>query len=650
LSESPKSIGDVLADYIDSGGSVIMASYSFSDPDIGIEGRLFDDKYSPFVKNGSADIEREYDRSSTHEIFENVARFATTIETDPVILDETATLIASNYDGVPFVAIKNRVIGMSAYPNPSYMDGDYSVLIANMISYLLTERVLLLYSDNPSPPQNISDLITPFGYGVDMMNITNTTPEIANISKYKVIVTWSKALTPADNKAWGNLTADYIDGGGSVIMFPYSYMIDPYGLGARFRTDEYSPFEYIESIGVSASYVGDSLHPIFNNVRGYDTPEALPIDITKRTLPLGYYDNGLIFAALKGSVIGINAYIPSSLSGDIAQLLINAIEFLINGVQYDVVQPSITNPSVNSMEEGTIGNSLLWRFFDPHPYRYELRVDGNVQMSGLWFDGDGISISTDGLSFGNHTYRVDAYDQVGNLASSTFIFSVVDTTIPVINDPLDVEIRFGDNSKNITWILSDNHPTNFVLYQNGTEILTDTWVTDQSVIITLTDLDLGLYIYLINASDSSGNFAIDSVSVSVRPLIVPSISSPADFYVVQGDAQRIIWYVEDDNPSIYTLSVDRVIQTNSSWVAMSTVEVNLGTYPSGYYNFTLTLYDFSGHEVSDTVMVQIFQRATETKATTSSSSPGFDIPTQFIAAGAIFAVGVGVFSLLFRRR
>ncbi|MHA2402604.1 MAG: hypothetical protein ACXADH_06385 [Candidatus Kariarchaeaceae archaeon] len=649
--ESPVSIGNILADYIDAGGKIIMASYSFSDPDIDIEGRFIDEKYSPFVKNGSADIEREYDRSSTHEIFQNVARFATTIETNPVTLDETAKLVASYYDGVPFVAIKGQVIGMSAYPNPSYMDGDYSILIANMISYLLTPRVLLLYSDNPITAQNVSDLITPYGYKVDTMNVSTATPEMVNISNYKVIISWVYGLRPADNNAWGNLTADYIDGGGSLIMFPYSSFVDPYALGGRFREEGYSPFEYLESADVSTSYSGGSLHPVLNNVRGYDTAGVQPTDIVKTAFPLAYYDNGLIFVALKGSVVGINSYIPLYLQGDIDLLLVNAIDFLFSDVQYDILQPSITGPVNNSMEEGTIGNSLSWTLFDLNPFTYELRVDGVMKGSGSWNDGDTIAISTNGLSLGSHNYWLNTYDQVGNSASDTFDFFVVDTVAPEITNPSDIEIQFDDRSRNITWFLSDNHPTDFFVSRNDTELLTDTWISDQTVTVFLNDLELGTYIYLIKASDSSGNFVTDTVTVVVLPLIVPTLTSPEDMYIVEGDGRSIIWFVEDDNPSTFILELDGQILTNSSWVALSSIVVNLREYTNGYYNFTLTLHDDSGHEVSDTVMLQVFPRntATTTKPP-SSSSPGINISTQFIAVGALIVGGIGFLSILFRRR
>jgi hypothetical protein len=355
--------------------------------------------------------------------------------------------------------------------------------------------------------------------------------------------------------------------------------------------------------------------------------------------------------ALKGSVVGIKSYIPLYLQGDIDLLLVNAIDFLFSDVQYDILQPSITGPVNNSMEEGTIGNSLSWTLFDLNPFTYELRVDGVMKGSGSWNDGDTIAISTNGLSLGSHNYWLNTYDQVGNSASDTFDFFVVDTVAPEITNPSDIEIQFDDRSRNITWFLSDNHPTDFFVSRNDTELLTDTWISDQTVTVFLNDLELGTYIYLIKASDSSGNFVTDTVTVVVLPLIVPTLTSPEDMYIVEGDGRSIIWFVEDDNPSTFILELDGQILTNSSWVALSSIVVNLREYTNGYYNFTLTLHDDSGHEVSDTVMLQVFPRntATTTKPP-SSSSPGINISTQFIAVGALIVGGIGFLSILFRRR
>ncbi|MHA2249759.1 MAG: hypothetical protein ACXAD7_05325 [Candidatus Kariarchaeaceae archaeon] len=653
--ESPGNIGDALADYVDAGGSVIMAAYAHSDPGLDIEGRFFDDAYSPFRKYGSADKEREYNRTSTHPIFENVERFASSLNSEPVGLDNGATLVAANYDGVPFVALKDQVIAINAYPNPNYLAGDFSQLFANAVNYLLADKVLLLYADHPSTAQSMSDLITPFGFQVDILDVLSEIPKLVNISDYSVIITWTNEAASADNDAWGDLMANYVESNGSLILLPYTYVVSPYALGGRFASEGYSPFEYVESTDIEGTYSQDTKHPIFDNVVDYKTLNAQPTDITKGTFPIAYYEKGTIFAALRGSVLGINSYIPFNLEGNVDQLLANAIDFLLSGVLDDDLAPSITVPTSNSMEEGTIGNYLSWTLNDVHPYDYELRVDGVVKSSGIYADGDKISISTNGLSLGEHTYRMAAFDQVGNSDIKYLTFTVIDSVAPEITTPSDIEMELGDTSKNITWVLTDNHPADYLLTYNGTEMDGDPWTSEEIITILLHELGVGNHTFEINVSDTSGNFAADSVLVVVLPLITPTVNRPADIYMFEGHVGHVIrWYVEDNDPDVYSIELDGEALRNDSWVAISTIEVSLAGYTSGYYNFTLILYDYSGNMVSDTVMVQVYPSSTTTGGSTAPSGGGSSgmpsIPREFIAIGAITTIGIGIFSLLFRRR
>ncbi|MFX1298497.1 MAG: CARDB domain-containing protein [Promethearchaeota archaeon] len=131
-------LGNVLADYITAGRAVVVSSCAFPDPssflDGGIKGRFT--SYSPFVVGYFCSFEREYYGLSTHEIFSGVRAISSSFGGYGSIA-KGASLVASWSDGNPFVAIKDRVIGIIAYPCIESWKGDLDLVWVNSILYLI---------------------------------------------------------------------------------------------------------------------------------------------------------------------------------------------------------------------------------------------------------------------------------------------------------------------------------------------------------------------------------------------------------------------------------------------------------------------------------------------------------------------------------
>jgi hypothetical protein len=141
---NPVALGDVLADYVDLGGGVVLATFSWYGPSWDLEGRMMTD-YSPFLPATSnlyttANL-GAYD--SSHPIMQGVTTVSEYYR-DDVTLATDAVQIAAWDDGVPFVATKGRVVGMTLFPPPVEWTGDVPTLVHNALLWSVPDPVLEL--------------------------------------------------------------------------------------------------------------------------------------------------------------------------------------------------------------------------------------------------------------------------------------------------------------------------------------------------------------------------------------------------------------------------------------------------------------------------------------------------------------------------
>jgi hypothetical protein len=141
---NPVALGDVLADYVDLGGGVVMATFSWYGPSYDLEGRMMTD-YSPFLPAASnlyttANL-GTYD--SSHPIMQGVTAISEYYR-DDVTLATDAVQIAAWDDGVPFVATKGRVVGMTLFPPPVEWTGDVPTLVHNALLWSVPDPVIEL--------------------------------------------------------------------------------------------------------------------------------------------------------------------------------------------------------------------------------------------------------------------------------------------------------------------------------------------------------------------------------------------------------------------------------------------------------------------------------------------------------------------------
>ena len=146
-------LGDVLADYVDVGGGVVLATFAWYGSPFGLEGRIMTTDYSPLERTGGSLYANAtldwYD--SGHPIMEGVSAVKGYYR-DNVGLTAGAALVANWSDGYPFVATKGHVVGVSLFPveragDPEEWTGDVPTLFHNALLWSVPDTVLELTPD-----------------------------------------------------------------------------------------------------------------------------------------------------------------------------------------------------------------------------------------------------------------------------------------------------------------------------------------------------------------------------------------------------------------------------------------------------------------------------------------------------------------------
>ncbi len=107
---------------------------------------------------------------------------------------------------------------------------------------------------------------------VDIINVTTTgtgTPTLQQLQQYDALLCWTNN-TPADNNAWGDVLADYVDAGGVVVVavFANSSLTTGRNIGGRWQTGYEVVLDQSGSASGAASLgtVAQPAHPIMAGV------------------------------------------------------------------------------------------------------------------------------------------------------------------------------------------------------------------------------------------------------------------------------------------------------------------------------------------------------------------------------------------------
>ncbi len=132
-------IGDVLADFIDTGGKVITTVDCWSANPFDSHGRYFDAGYSPFISLSGAQFAARTLGwfNPNHPIMQGVIQLSISEFYNNVALASGAELVAAWDDDTPLVATKPNTVAINVWPGDGYhWTGDFPTLIHNSIRFL----------------------------------------------------------------------------------------------------------------------------------------------------------------------------------------------------------------------------------------------------------------------------------------------------------------------------------------------------------------------------------------------------------------------------------------------------------------------------------------------------------------------------------
>ncbi|MGY5873702.1 MAG: NosD domain-containing protein [Candidatus Thorarchaeota archaeon] len=164
-------------------------------------------------------------------------------------------------------------------------------------------------------------------------------------------------------------------------------------------------------------------------------------------------------------------------------------------------------------------------------FSYDLDVESYAPID-VWgiSDTEYFSISSeftitddDTLQLGNYVLWVWVSNIYGFYLNSSFTISVIDTTTPTLDNPVDIMIEVDSTGNNITWNANDFNPSHYVVTWH-TDPLSPTTLEDGdwnaspgTFVISIDDIaaDVDVYYLVLTVYDSSGNSADDTVIVTV---------------------------------------------------------------------------------------------------------------------------------------
>nr|MDO8114033.1 NosD domain-containing protein [Candidatus Sigynarchaeota archaeon] len=184
--------------------------------------------------------------------------------------------------------------------------------------------------------------------------------------------------------------------------------------------------------------------------------------------------------------------------------------------------PSFTaTPADLSIEVGSTGNVVAWRFSDPSVTspNYSVSRDGiTIIVDMICTPGILINISTDGLGVGTHVFSIEVNDGYGGSCPDIVSVTVTNMAPSFTATPTDLSIEAGSTGSVVTWTFVDPSaasPTYSVLRDGVVFIVDASCTSGVSITVPVDGLAAGWHVFSITVSDGFGGTCSDTVQVHV---------------------------------------------------------------------------------------------------------------------------------------
>ena len=216
-------------------------------------------------------------------------------------------------------------------------------------------------------------------------------------------------------------------------------------------------------------------------------------------------------SSASGTVSGIN-YVGGLVGASYGNITNSLASGTICGINYvgGLVGASYVNIT-NSLASGT--------------------VNGSFAVGGLV--GHNTGTITNSSAFGticgiNYVGELVGFNTGGTITNS--LFSGLVTCDPInLTSPSDASYEFSSSDFLLSWTVGNfSNSGAFVLFRNGAEISSGSWLSNSTISTNLVDLAVGVHNFTIHIIDAYSNSVSDTVFVTIQSVTTAITSSPTN--------------------------------------------------------------------------------------------------------------------------
>ena len=428
-------MGNVLAEYVDGGGKVLLNMFSMGTHTWRLQGRFMDEQYSP-ISGGAIDYS-DADLGSydpTHPLMQGVREVSDYYRLQETYLTPGARWVARWSDGELLAAVKDcgRVAAITGYPGINEdWEGDMMTLIHNTIQWLTGKvSVLAAASDMTGNYNNILGMLkgNP-GLGPILdYSVRYGTPGRGLLESFPVVMTWTN-YPYNDPVAMGDILADYVDGGGKALTTMFSMGTHGYAMEGRFVDQDYGPITGSDTL-YSTSSLGsyDPDHPVMNGVSAASSSYRLAdTSLTADATEVARWADGELFVGVKNdrSTAAVTAFPGHSWTGDLDNVIWNSINWLgasrpvIEGIEFDSCISELCTSNILVYACDPAGGTLS--------YTWQALDEG-------WILGSGPNVAFDPPNAPSHDYPARVKVTVTSSATGLSASSILNITVKLGGD------------------------------------------------------------------------------------------------------------------------------------------------------------------------------------------------------------------------
>jgi len=410
-------MGNVLADYLESGGGVVLGQFCFGSG-WHLDGRIMTE-YSPFAA-GTIDygMKNMGDCYAGHQLMYGVGSAGDTFAS-LVTLQNSPILVASYDDGTPFVAYnpENNLVAINSYPGDNrQFTGDMARIFHNAAIFSTEGPPEILFIEGGTGCSIAAADLKAFGdiNSIHHFNVRYGAPTLAMLENYQAVVIWTD-YQPGEPQVMGNRLADYIDMGGGVLLMMASFAND-WDIQGRL-VDSYSPFGPGDMPYTTRSLGWyDADHPLMADVSSVTEIFYAEVTMENDGVSVASWDDSTPFVAYNPdhAVVAVNGFIgdPRQCTGDMMTVVHNSINYLRG-------QTAVDDDGADLPVKFALSQNYPNPFNPATIIEFSLPGDSDVNLQVFNVLGQRVAVLAQGkLQAGYHTIRFDG----SNLASGVYFY------------------------------------------------------------------------------------------------------------------------------------------------------------------------------------------------------------------------------------